>query len=102
MHPSTHPPTHPPTYTGYWNPASTRSSRKHRYINVPTHPPTQTIQGHIERCASHGIPLLSPLTGEPMQPELLPARLIHRIVGEYVAEKKEQWRQLQQLQGGGT
>lgn len=59
-----------------------------------------SIRAHIDHCASKGLELRSPMTGEAMEPAYMPVFLIKRMVADYVEGKRKQWQEQQQQQEG--
>lgn len=61
----------------------------------------RSIQGHIDTCAEKGKPLTSPMTGERMEPMLVPNVMARAMVLDYVQEKKRVLESKRRGKGGG-
>jgi len=61
-----------------------------------------SIQAHVDFCKEKGKPLMSPMTGEMMEPTLVPNVIARRMVSEYGREKEmEVGRKRKEEEGGG-
>jgi hypothetical protein len=50
-----------------------------------------SLEGHIAHCAAKGLPLTSPLTGEPMGGVFMPNQNLRTLVKDYIAQRETEW-----------
>jgi hypothetical protein len=50
-----------------------------------------SLEGHIAHCAAKGLPLTSPLTGEPMGGMFLPNQNLRTLVKDYIYQRQKEW-----------
>jgi hypothetical protein len=50
-----------------------------------------SLEGHIAHCAAKGLPLTSPLTGEPMGGIFIPNQNLRTLVKDYIAQRETEW-----------
>lgn len=60
-----------------------------------------SIQAHVDFCKEKGKALTSPMTGEMMEPTLVPNVMARRMVSEYVRGKTRELERKKEERGGG-
>ena len=53
----------------------------------------EALETWIERCKSKGLPLTSPLTSAPMEPQMMANQALRVLVGEHIEARERAWRQ---------
>ena len=53
----------------------------------------EALEEWVERCKTKGIPLTSPLTNAPMEPQLMTNQALRNLVREHIEAREQAWRQ---------